>query len=171
MRNLVKLTLIAVLVLCGTSTYAQKFGRINSQELIAAMPERDSAFAKYQQFQKDLDSQLETIQVEYNNKYQDYQKNVETLSAAAKQLKERELQDLQKRYEDFMQTAQQDAQKMQQDLMGPVVTKAQDAIKKVSQAGSYTFVFDTAGGALAYFNETTVVDLMTAVKKELGITK
>ena len=61
------------------------------------MPERDSALSKYQKFAQDQQSQLETIQVEFNNKYLDYQTNAETLSESAKQLKERELQDLQKR--------------------------------------------------------------------------
>ena len=78
------------------------------------MPERDSALSKYQKFAQDQQSQLETIQVEFNNKYLDYQKNAETLSESAKQLKERELQDLQKRFDDFQQVAEQDAQKMQQ---------------------------------------------------------
>ena len=39
MKNLVKLTLLAALLLCGSTTYAQKFGYVNSQELITAMPE------------------------------------------------------------------------------------------------------------------------------------
>ena len=118
MKNLVKLTLLAALLLCGSTTYAQKFGYVNSQELITAMPERDSALSKYQKFAQDQQSQLETIQVEFNNKYLDYQKNAETLSESAKQLKERELQDLQKRFDDFQQVAEQDAQKMQQQLIG-----------------------------------------------------
>ena len=83
MKNLVKLTLLAALLLCGSTTYAQKFGYVNSQELITAMPERDSALSKYQKFAQDQQSQLETIQVEFNNKYLDYQKNAETLSESA----------------------------------------------------------------------------------------
>ncbi len=169
MKNLVKIALFAGLLLCGSVTYAQKFGYINSQELITAMPERDSALSKYQVFAQDQQSQLETIQVEFNNKYMDYQKNIETLSESAKQLKERELQDLQKRYEDFQQVAEQDAQRMQQQLMGPVIDKAQDAIKKVAQAAGYTIVFDIAAGAMAYYNEATVTDILPLVKKELNI--
>ena len=133
------------------------------------MPERDSALSKYQKFAQDQQSQLETIQVEFNNKYLDYQKNAETLSESAKQLKERELQDLQKRFDDFQQVAEQDAQKMQQQLMGPVITTAQDAIKKVAPAAGYTIVFDVAAGAMAYYNEATVTNILPLVKKELGI--
>ncbi|MFQ8807230.1 MAG: OmpH family outer membrane protein [Alistipes indistinctus] len=169
MKNLVKLTLLAALLLCSSTTYAQKFGYVNSQELITAMPERDSALSKYQKFAQDQQSQLETIQVEFNNKYLDYQKNAETLSESAKQLKERELQDLQKRFDDFQQVAEQDAQKMQQQLMGPVITKAQDAIKKVAQAAGYTIVFDVAAGAMAYYNEATVTNILPLVKRNSAL--
>ena len=61
------------------------------------------------------------------------------------------------------------AQKMQQQLMGPVITKAQDATKKVAQAAGYTIVFDVAAGAMAYYNEATVTNILPLVKKELGI--
>lgn len=169
MRNLLKLTLLAGLLVCGTTTYAQKFGYINSQELITAMPERDSALTKFQKFAEEQNSQLETIQVEFNNKYMDYQKNSETMSESTRQLKERELQDLQKRYEDFRQAAEQDGQKMQQQLMGPVVEKAQQAIAKVAEANGFTIIFDESAGAMAYYNKSTVTNILPMVKKELGI--
>ena len=50
MKNLVKLTLLAALLLCSSTTYAQKFGYVNSKELITAKPERESAMSKYQKF-------------------------------------------------------------------------------------------------------------------------
>ena len=108
MRKLSRLTLVAALVLCSTTLFAQKFGYINTQELIAAMPERDSAQVKLQNYTKELGTQLESIQVEFNNKYQEYQKSMSTLTEAVRQLKEKELQDLQTRYEEVQQMAQQD---------------------------------------------------------------
>ena len=144
----------------------------SSQDLITAdAGERDSALVQTTRSfaARPVGASWKPIQVEFNNKYLDYQKNAETLSESAKQLKERELQDLQKRFDDFQQVAEQDAQKMQQQLMGPVITKAQDAIKKAAQAAGYTIVFDVAAGAMAYYNEATVTNILPLVKKELGI--
>ena len=169
MRKLSRLTLVAALVLCSTSLFAQKFGYINTQELIAAMPERDSAQVKLQNYTKELGTQLESIQVEFNNKYQEYQKSMATLTESVRQRKEKELQHLQTRYEEFQQMAQQDVQKMQAQLMGPVIEQAENAIKKVSQANGFLVVFDQSSGAMAYFDEATLTNILPLVKKELGI--
>ena len=39
MKKALKLTLAVALMMGATSLYAQKFGRINSQEIVMAMPE------------------------------------------------------------------------------------------------------------------------------------
>lgn len=170
MRIVLKLTLVAaVLVMCGNAASAQKFGTINVQELIMAMPDRDSAVSKLQKFEEELGNQMETIQVELNTKYLDYQKNQETMTVSVRQLKEKELQDLQRRMEEFQQVAQQDYQKMQQDLMTPVINKAQESIKKVGKAQGLTMVFDVSSGGVIYQDEATVVDILPMVKKDLGI--
>lgn len=170
MKRLTKLALVAVLVLaCSSTVYAQKFGYINSQELIGAMPERDSVQVKLERLQEELSSQLETIQVEFNNKYLEYQKNLATYSESVRQLKEKELQDLQTRHDEFNQIAQRDFTNTQTALMTPVINRAQEAIDKVSKANGFTLVFDSAAGGLLYQNESTVINLLPLVKTELGI--
>ena len=170
MKILVKLSLVAaVLVMCGNAASAQKFGTINVQELIMAMPDRDSAVSKLQKFEEELGNQMETIQVELNTKYLDYQKKQDSMTVSVRQLKEKELDDLQRRMQEFQQVAQQDYQKMQQDLMTPVITKAQDAIKRVGKAQGLTFVFDVSSGGVIYQDEATVVDILPMVKQDLGI--
>ena len=169
-KILVKLSLVAaVLVMCGNAASAQKFGTINVQELIMAMPDRDSAVSKLQKFEEELGNQMETIQVELNTKYLDYQKKQDSMTVSVRQLKEKELDDLQRRMQEFQQVAQQDYQKMQQDLMTPVITKAQDAIKRVGKAQGLTFVFDVSSGGVIYQDEATVVDILPMVKQDLGI--
>ena len=59
-------------VTTGFSQTSLKIGHINTQELLAAMPESDSAQAKIEKVYKDFQSQLEVMQVEFNSKYQDY---------------------------------------------------------------------------------------------------
>lgn len=170
MKNFTKLTLVAALVLCSSTLFAQKFGYINTQELIGTMPERDSIQIKLEVFSKELGTQLESIQVEFNNKLQSYQKESAGYSETVRQLKEKELEELQGRYREFQETAQQDLQKMQAQLMTPVVARAENAIKKVSKANAFTIVFDEAVGAMAYFDEAVLVNVLPLVKKELGIT-
>lgn len=172
MKHLIKITLVAAFVLgASVSAFGQKYGYINSEELITAMPDLDSVNVKLEKIVDDYRSQLEIIQVELNNKYQDYQKNSATYSEATQQSKQSELNDLSKRYNDFNQLAQTNVQQKQAELMQPVVEKANNAIKKVAQANGLIFVFDTAPqtNALAYFDETQLVNILAAVKAELGI--
>ncbi len=171
MKTVLKLTLaVAAFVLCGTTTsFGQKFGYINSQELIAAMPELDSVRIKMDAYQKDLTDMLESIQVEYNNKQKEYQDGYASMSEPTRKVKERELVDLQNRFVEFQESAQNDVQRMQAQLMQPVFERAQNAIKKVSKAGGYLAVFDLSTGALAYYDESSMTDILAAVKAELGI--
>ncbi len=133
MKKAIKLTLAVALMLSASSLFAQKFGRINSQEILLAMPETKEMETNMQAYGKDLQDNLETITVEFNQKYLDFQKNFDTYSDAVKQLKQKELQELQNRREEFEQVAQQDYQKKQQELLTPIIEKAKAAIDKVTK--------------------------------------
>ena len=95
MKKVLKLTLAVVCVMCSTSLFAQKIGRINTQDVIVNMAEFKDAQTQLEAFAKDLQAQAETIQVEFNTKLQEYQKGEATMTDAVKQLKEKELTDLQ----------------------------------------------------------------------------
>lgn len=167
MKKVIKLTLAVALTLSASSLFAQKFGRINSQEILLAMPETKEMETNMQAFYKDLQDNLETITVEFNQKYLDFQKNFDTYSDAVRQLKQKELQELQGRREEFEQIAQQEYQKKQQELLTPIIDKAKSAIDKVAKENGYLAVFET--GSLAAYDTEALTDLAPQVRKELGI--
>lgn len=157
-------------VILGISTVsAQKFARVNLQEVVVAMPEFEQAQKNLEAFGKDLQEQMEQIQVEFNNKLADFQKNQATMAASVKQMRQQELEQLQQRFSEFQQIAQQDFQKKEAELLEPVQKKANDAVNKVAKAAGYIAVFNTAVPSLAYFDEAQLTDIAAAVKKELGI--
>ena len=165
-----KKLLILIAVILGVSTVsAQKFARINLQDVVMAMPEFEEMQKNLEAFGKDLQEQMEQIQVEFNNKLADFQKNQATMAASIKQMKQQELEQLQQRFGEFQQIAQQDFQKKQAELFEPVQKKAQEAVQKVSKSAGYIAVFDTSIQSLAYFDEAQLVDIAPLVKKELGI--
>jgi outer membrane protein len=168
MRRLFTLSLIAFISICGIAQQPVKFAHINTQELIAAMPESDSAQAKIEAAYKDLQSQLEAMQVEFNNKYQDYQSKSSTYSDLIKQTKEAELQDLQQRIQQFQQNADQELQKTRAGIFKPILDKANKAISDVAKENNYTYVFDTSTGVVIYKSETST-DLLPIVKQKLGL--
>lgn len=166
----IKLTLVLVLIMSCTSLFAQKFGRINTQEVIVLMPETKEMQTNMEAYAKELQDHLETISVEFTTKYQEFQKNYATYSDAIREMKGKELESLQQRRTEVEEIAQQDYQKRQQELLTPIIEKAKKAIDEVSKAGAFTAIFDTSTGSLAYFDEVTLTDIAPAVKKALGIT-
>ena len=171
MKLFTKIALAAAALLCATtlSNAQPKFGYINSQEIIYNMPEIADVQLQLEKLQKDLEEQLEFIQVEYNNKLTDYQKNVANYSDAIRQSKEQDLMNLQQRYEELGKAGSQDMQKKQGELMTPLIEKARATINKIAAEQALTAVFDMAAGSLAYIDEAQMVNLAPAVKKELGI--
>ena len=161
---------ILIAALLGVSTVsAQKFARVNLQEIVVAMPEFEEAQKNLEAFGKDLQEQMEQIQVEFNNKLADFQKNQATMAASVKQMRQQELEQLQQRFSEFQQIAQQDFQKKQAELIEPVQKKAQEAVNKVAKANGYIVVFDISIPSLAYIDEAQTTDIAPLVKKELGI--
>ena len=167
MKKILKLTLVVAAVLCSTSVFAQKLARVNTQEIFAVMPETKEMQQNLDAFGKELQEQLEQIQVEFNNRYAEFEKAQATMNPTVKQMKQAELNGLQQRYAEFQQIAQQDFAKKQQELAAPIQKKLDDAIAKVAKTAGYTAVFDAM--MFVYADAAQVVDINGAVKKELGI--
>ena len=171
MKNILKAAIIIAIPLMfgmtGLDAQAQKFGHINSNELLSAMPEREQATAEVEKFAKQLESQLKTMSAEYDTKLQDYQSKEGIMTEPIKQTRLKELLDLEQRIRDFQLTAQQSLQKKETELLTPLIDKAKNAIEEVSKKNGYTYIFDTSVGVILYFKEGD--DIMPLVKKNLGL--
>jgi outer membrane protein len=146
-----------------------KFAHINSEELIRAMPEFDSANAKIEKFRQDLVNNLELMSVELNNKNEAYSKESKNLTDIVRQSKEQEILDLQRRIQEFQTNAQQQLQDEQVKLFQPVYTKADKAIKDVGKENGFLYVFDISKGSLLYFDETKSSNILDLAKAKLNL--
>jgi outer membrane protein len=155
----------------GQSVLAQtpKFGHINSDELVQALPEYDSANVKLEKFRKELINALELMSVELNTKNAAYEKDSKNLSDLVKQAKEQELVDMNRRIQEFQTNAQTQLQDKNTELMQPIFAKMDKAIKDVGKENGFIYVFDIAKGALLYFDETKSTNILPLAKAKLGI--
>jgi len=174
MKNFFILFFVCFAVL-GLQSYAQKgkFGHVFYQEILMAMPERDSAELKMQSFAKELQEALETMQVDMNNKINDYDMNSKLPVGDAKRwsdvirsTKESEIQDLQKRIQTFQGTAQNSLQKKEQELLDPIEAKVKKAIKDIGKDNGLIYVLPA--DLLLYYSEESV-DITPLVKTKLGV--
>jgi outer membrane protein len=172
MKRFLGIAALAIMVtFVGQNAMAQsyKFGHINRNELIQAMPEFDSARVKLEKLNTELSNAAELLQVELNNKYETYLKEGKNLTDLVRQTKEQELQDYQKRLTDFQTNAQTQLQQKQVELFTPVTEKADKAIKEVGKENGFIYIFDLSQQQIIYFDEAKSTNVMSLAKAKLGL--
>lgn len=170
MKRLPGVALLAILMFfAGQNATAQnlKFAHINSDELIQALPEYDSANKQLDAFRNDLINALELMSVEFNNKNDTYQKESKTYTDVVRQTKEQELIDMNRRIQEFQTNAQTQMQEKQAQLFQPITAKVDKAIKDVGKENGFVYIFDVRG--LLYFDETKSTNILPLAKAKLGI--
>lgn len=173
MKKMIFVLLACSLLGAGTAFQAnaqiQKIGHINSNDLLMAMPERDSALAILENQRQAIIRQSEELNVEYTQKLESYYQKRDSLSPLIVKTKEDELTDYQNRIRTFESSAEQELQNSQQKIFQPIIERAQKAIKEVAVENGYTYVFDITQGALVYFPEDQTYDILPLVKAKLGL--
>ena len=165
MKKIIFLTLLSLLTL--SSTAQNKFGYIDSQELLILMPERKAAEADVKSFAKSLETQLGSMTADYQQSVQEYQTNEANYTDLVKQDKIAEITGLEQRIQSFQQNAQQSLQTKEQELLEPILSKARKAIEDVAAEGNYTYIFDKSIGSILYAKESE--NVLSLVKKKLGL--
>lgn len=160
---------VIFLLVSGMTAMAQtlKFGHIDSGALIQMMPQTKQADSTLKRFGESLDGQLKAMTAEYQSKLQAYQSKADSMPDAVRSIKEKELTDLGQRIQDFQQTAQESIQSKKQEIYGPILKKAEDAIKDIAKEKAYSYIFDTSLGSVIYAQEGD--NIMPLVKAKLGI--
>ena len=165
MKNTIKVFVLVALTLAAMSVSAQvKLGHIETQKLIQAMPEWTAAQKTFEEEQKKVNTELNSLREQFQTKLAEYSEKMKTYSEAMRATTEEELQGLQQRIQRFQETAMAQLEKTQNDLMQPVMEKALNAIKEVGKENGFTYIFDMNAGIL-YAAENSQ-DVLLMVKKE-----
>lgn len=163
-----KKVLIMILMLAPLAAMAQKFGHVNSQEVIQAMPEYTKAKTEIDALQQQYEADLKGMQDEFTKKVKDYEANANTLPENIKQRRETELQEMDQKIRQSYQDNQQALAKASQEKMSAITAKVVDAIKQVGDAGGYVYIMELNGG-IPYISNTLSTDVTAQVKTKLGL--
>ncbi len=160
-----KKLLLLIMLMAPLATFAQKFGKVNTQNIMQNLPEIAKINGELQAQQKTYENDLKSMQDELQRQSDAYEKGKSTMNASAQKAKEQELQTLYQKIQQTYQDNSQALQKKQQDLMQPVVTKVRNAIDAVGKAGGYTFIFEDG---VAVYTGTNVEDVTAKVQAEIA---
>jgi outer membrane protein len=161
-----KITLVLVAcIFCITVAFAQKYGHVNSTEVMRAMPGVDSLQIKMADFQKNLEILYENMVNEFQTKKDKFDKEAGTMTSSVRKLREDELVTMQNRIQEFSMNVQDDIEEEQARLLAPFQEKIQNAINEVAKENKYNYIFDTQ--ILLYYDGGD--DVTPLVRKKLGI--
>jgi outer membrane protein len=168
MKNFFRSFLVTGLIFSGTLTVsAQKIAHIHLDSLLVLMPETKKADQDAQDYYKQLETRLQQMQGEYQNKLDYYEKNKTTMSELIKTATENDIQRMSQSMQEFQQNAQTDFQNKKNELLKPIYEKANKAIAEVAKAGAYKYVLDTSAGVVIYYDSSD--NIFPLVKAKLGI--
>ena len=120
------------------ATFAQKFGKVNTQTIMQALPDIAKVNGELQAQQKTYENDLKGMQDELTRQNEAYEKGKSTMNPT---------------------------QQKQKELMQPIVTKVRNAIDAVGKAGGYTFIFEDG---VAVYTGTNVEDVTSKVQAEIS---
>ena len=165
-----KFILCAICAICGMTTASAqaKFGHVNTQEIIQAMPEYTKAKTEIDALQQQYEADLKSMNDELQKKGEAFDKEQATLPENIKQRRQQELQDMYTKIQQSYQDNQQALAKASQEKMQAITTKVLDAIKSVGQTGGYVYIMEMGAG-IPYISTTLSTDVTAQVKQKLGL--
>ena len=170
MKRITFLLVTAALLLALRPAEAQlKIAHINTNELIASMPEADSAQSQLIALNDELMRTGEELQVEYRKALLDYEQKLESLTPLVRKTKEDALTDMATRIQEFGNLSQQEYDNKRQELYQPILVKAQNAITEVADENGFDYVLDTAQGIVLKVPGDESLNILSLVQAKLGI--
>lgn len=163
---MIKKIILAIMIALPSMAFAQKFGMVDTQNLMQSLPEVKEVQTQLEASMKKYSDEEGKLRQEYEKKVKEFQEMDQSTPEAIQKRRFEEIQALEQKIQEFRQTAQQDLQQQQEKLLQPVQKKIMDAIQSVGTEGGYTFIFENG---ISLFQGKDVVDVTSQVKAKLGV--
>ena len=172
MKKILKISGLALLFLSISisTSFAQKFGYLNSAAILVKVPETKSADDQLKNYQAELVKKGEEMAAQLDTEYQAFAKAYQGGGMAPVDAQKQQA-DLQKQQEAIVAYEQEVRTKLEtkrQELFSPILLKVEKAIQEVGKEGGYTFIFDVSVPNTILFVEEKD-DLSAAILAKLGL--
>ncbi|MFO8000004.1 MAG: OmpH family outer membrane protein [Marinilabilia sp.] len=158
---------VVVLLVMTTSVSAQelKFGHLDVQGFISELPEKQAADRELRSEAEQLQSQLQVMRQELDEKYSNYMEQRDSMSKLIRSTREKEIQDYDQRIQNFNKMAQESLSEKEEELLQPVIEKVERAIEMVGEEEGFIYIFDVSSDMILY-NSDQSVDCEDMVKEK-----
>jgi len=171
-RNILFIALLSIIFTEG-SFAQQKFGHLNSGNMLELMPEVGASDKKLEILDDSLGIVMDTMTAKFKVKYEAALKAVNegTMTKVQQATTEQLLNEEQTKITEFQKLAQVMITQRRQILLAPVLDKLNDAIVAIGKEKGYSFIFDVSGGSMLYVTDADDVSELVAAKLGLTISK
>ena len=169
MKHLKTLVLATAILIGSTSIMnaQSKVAHINTQELVASMPETKTAQAEIEKLGKTYEVEIQNMVTEYQNKIKLYEAEAPSKTEEVNAQRGQEVQSMNQSIGQYRSQAQQNMQKKEAELLQPIYKKVNDAIQAVAKAQGFNYVLDSMAGQGVLYADGK--DLLADVKTQLGM--
>lgn len=166
MKKIILSALLFLFISGSPKSYAQnKIGYINTEELMAAMPQTQKANNDLSEYQVELQKMNNDMLNELGEKDSLFVKDSARLSEVQKKFRRDELIKLYQEVQGFSQKAQDMLQQRQQELVVPIRQAAMNAVQSVAKENGYSYILDINAVIVGPPGD----NIMILVKNKLGI--
>ena len=153
----------------GTQAGSFKYGHMNLGNLLAEMPETAVAEAQLRVMADSLNAKDSLMTAAFQEAYLTLKKQYDGGELTAQQVQQRqvELEKQRQAIEEYEKTAQAALETKRGDLLGPILSRVEEAIKAVAKENGFAMIFDVGTGSMLFASET--IDVLPMVKKKLGM--
>ncbi|HSP11330.1 MAG TPA: OmpH family outer membrane protein [Salegentibacter sp.] len=163
-----KTTLLLAFILLGYISNAQtKTGTIDAEYIIGQMPAMEEVNLGLQNYDTEMQQDLQESIKEYEGLIDVYQTDREALNEEERAEKENEIIGLENDIKGFRQRASVMMQMRRNELTKPLYDEINQAMQQVIQEEGYTQIFHANGNSLAFADER--YDITEKVLEKLGI--
>lgn len=163
---MIKKILLAILIALPSLAFAQKFGTVNTEQILTSLPDMKDVQAQIEAASKKYEDEFANLQAEMQKRFTEYQSMDESTPQVIRDRRVQELQEFNQKIEEFRATATQDLQQQQQRLMAPIQEKVMNAVNAVGAEGGFTMIFESY---VPVYIGTDAVDVTPMVKAKLGL--
>lgn len=158
--------IVLFLLICVTNIASgQKFGYVNSGNLLESLPEVEAADAQMASYRDELSKEGQVLVANLEKKYAEYLTKVQSgeLSRIQQEELEADLNKEQQALGAMEQEAGGKIAKKREELLAPILKRADEMIQKLGKDEGYTMIFDSSIGSLLYAVEAE--DLTERIKQ------
>lgn len=165
------LTLVIGLILSVSAAQAQKFGYVDSGNILESMPKVKEAESNLEALNKQLQAKGQKMMEEFQLKYQELERKVQAGDITPKDQETQAglLEQERNKIIQYDQEMQKQLNDKREALLSPILEEVRTAIQAVAKDNGYTYIFDGSPGVgvILYADEST--DVTALVKTKLGI--